>query len=445
MKLRVLIAYAMPVLATQFVYTSFTTVLPGVYAKYFGLSAASIALALLVTRVFDAVSDPLIGYFSDTTRSRLGRRKPWMLAGTVIASVGIWQVSLPDLDGNVMLHFTFWAVVFYLGWTMMEIPHTAWASELDTRYEGRNRVFFLRTIFSIFGPLGFAAIPLLIAAPTTEMTPQVMDTVAIVFILAAPVCVAIAVFMVPTVETSREAPTSVLSALRAISSNMLFWRLFLVFVTGGLAAGISGTLQFIYLDTFLGIGDKLAYAMGAMMLSALVGLPIWLVILKFVDKPKGWSLSLLLASVWVGAPAILDPGEGAFVPYLVMAVGLALSSGAGAMVPFALLGDVVDYDEWKNGHNRAGSYYSVFLFGVKLNAAIGGSVAFGLLAYFGYDAAASSHSADAVQGLKLTYALIPASLFAIAAGLVFFFPLTRQRHDIVRRALARRSQRGSVN
>ena len=110
------------------------------------------------------------------------------------------------------------------------------------------------------------------------------------------------------------------------------------------------------------------------------------------------------------------------------------------MVPFSLLSDVIDYDELKTGHNRAGAYFSVFLFGVKLNAAIGGSVAFGLLAYFEYDAAATENTQAAVQGLKLTYALIPATLFACAGLLVYFFPLTRRRHDVIRRALDRRTR-----
>lgn len=443
MQYRVLVAYAMPVLATQFVYVSFTTVLPGIYVKYFGLSAASLAWALLASRVFDAVSDPLIGYFSDSTRSRLGRRKPWIVMGSLITAVGIWQITQPDMSGNVAWHFTGWAIVFYLGWTMMEIPHTAWGSEIDTAYDGRNRVFFLRTIFSIIGPLAFAALPLLLAAPTTEMTPQVMSAVALVFVLMAPLCVAASVLFVPSVpnlETSRQVNPGIVAACRAIGGNALFWRLLLVFVIGGLAAGINGTLQFIYLDTYLNIGDKLAYAIGAMMLSALLGLPIWLLVMKFLDKSKAWSISLFLASIWVAAPALLDPGQDAFIPFLIMAVGLALSSGAGAMVPFSLLGDVIDFDEYKTGYNRSGAYFSVFLFGVKLNAAIGGSVAFGLLAFFEYDAAATENSSIAVQGLKLTYALIPASLFALSASLVYFFPLTRKRHGIVRRALDRRSR-----
>lgn len=441
MRAGLLVAYAMPTLATQFVYASFTTVLPGVYAKYFGLSAAAIATALLVTRVFDAVSDPLIGHLSDITRSGLGRRKPWIATGTLITALAIWQVSQPDTSGDVALHFTFWSILFYLGWTMMEIPHTAWGSELTSDYDGRNRVFFTRTLFSILGPLCFAAIPVVIVAPTTEMTPQVMSAVALAFILFAPFCIGASILFVPAqaVIRTEATETGLVSAFSAIRSNLLFWRLIGIFLIGGFAAGINGTLLFIYVDTYLAIGEKLPYAFGAMFVAALLGLPLWLFALRFIDKHRAWALSLGMASLWVIAPALLDPGEGAFIPFLVMSVGLALSAGAGAMVPFSLLGDVIDYDEFKRGSNRAGAYFSVFTFAVKLNAAIGGSVAFGLLAFFGYDPAATNNTAASVTGLKATYAVIPGMLFLAAAFSVYWFPLNRRKHQTVARALARRA------
>lgn len=438
-----IMAYALPTVATQFVYTSFTTVLPGVYVKYYGLSAAAVASALLLTRVFDAVSDPLIGYLSDRTNSPIGRRKPWLAVGALVTALAIWQVTSPGSTENIALYFTLWSIIFYLGWTMIEIPHTAWGSELTTDYHARNRVFFVRTLFAIVGPLTFAAVPLLIAAPTTEMTPQVMSAVAMVFIALAPVCIGPALLLAPTArQVARTQPaTGLRDAVLAIGSNRLFWRLFAVFLTGGFAAGINGTLQFIYVDTYLELGEQLPYAMGAMMIAALVGLPLWFLALRIIDKHHAWAASLAMASVWVLAPAMLWPGDDSFVPFLIMSAGLALSSGAGAMVPFALLGDVVDYDDWKHGSNRAGAYYSVFMFGVKLNAALGGSVAFALIAWFGYDAAAATNTAGAINGLKMTYAVIPALLFAAAAAIVFWFPLTRRRHEVVSRALTRRRSR----
>jgi GPH family glycoside/pentoside/hexuronide:cation symporter len=138
---------------------------------------------------------------------------------------------------------------------------------------------------------------------------------------------------------------------------------------------------------------------------------------------------------------LLAPGEDPFVAYLVMVVGLALSSGAGAIVPFALLADVVDHDELRTGVNRSGAYYAVFQFGVKINAAIGGSIAFGILSVVGYVPADVSHAEQAILGLKGAFAVLPAILFLIAAASIWSFPLTRRRHDIVRRALVRRANR----
>ena len=438
-----LAAYALPAVATQFLYSPISTVVPGIYAKYYGLSAAAIAGVLLATRIFDAVTDPVIGHLSDSTRGRFGRRKPWIAAGCLITTFAMWQVADPRDSGQVALYFTLWSAVFYFGWTMMEIPHTAWGSELTNDYKRRNQVFFARTLASIIGPLGFAAMPFVIGAATTEITPEVLRATALAFALGAPLCLAVALVFVPDrskVSATRQ-QMGVAAALKAIGYNGLFWRLFGVFVMGGLAAGIYGALQFIYLDTYLGIGDKVPYALGAMMVCSLAGLPLWLWLLNHVDKHRAWALSLGLAGLCVGLPATLTPGEASFVPMLLMVIGLALASGAGAIVPFALLGDLVDYDELETGVNRAGAYYAVFLFGVKINAAFGGGIAFGILALADYDASAEVHSTAGVLGLKGAFALLPGILFIAAAASILGFPLTRRRHDIVRRALARRAQR----
>jgi glycoside/pentoside/hexuronide:cation symporter, GPH family len=446
-RLGIITAYALPALASQFVAAPFTSVVPGIYAKYFGVSAGAIALVLLLSRVFDAVSDPMIGYWSDATRSRLGRRKPWIIAGSLVTAFALWNLTAtPAAHHDPVVQFAVWSLLFYAGWTMMEIPHTAWAAELTSDYGARNRVFFLRTIMGILGMLAFAAIPMALDAPSTEMTPEVLRTVALCFAVLAPICVGCAVIWVPSVAGLERPfePVRLVTTLRAVGANAPLWRLLGVFVLGGLASGINGTLLYVYLDTYLGIGDKVPYALAAMMMGALLGMPLWLAILHRIDKHRAWALSLGSASLWVAAPALLTPDGSPFVPYLIMVVGLALSSGAGAIVPFALLGDVIDYDELRTRASRSGAYYAVFLFGVKVNAAIGGSIAFGILAVVGYDPAATRHADSAVLGLKWAFAALPALLFAVAAASIWTFPMTRHRHDVVRRALARRAQRAAV-
>lgn len=442
-RLGVIAAYALPALASQFVAAPFTAVVPGIYAKYFGVSTAAIAVVLLVSRVFDAVSDPMIGYWSDSTRCRLGRRKPWIVAGGAITAFAMWNLTAqPAAYSEPVVQFALWSLLFYGGWTMMEIPHMAWAAELTRNYDSRNRVFFMRTVMSILGMAGFAAVPVLMNARSTQMTPEVLRTVAVSFFVLAPLCIGAAILAVPTgYEPERTAQRIRLhTTLRAIRSNLPLWRLLGVFVLAGLASGVNGTLLYVYLDTYLLIGDKVPHAMGAMMGGALLGMPLWLIVMRYMDKHRAWAMSLACASLWVAAPALLEPGDSSFVPYLVMVIGLALSSGAGAIVPFSLLADVIDYDELRTQVNRSGAYYAVFLFGVKVNAAIGGSIAFAMLAVVGFDPAAAEHAGSAVVGLKWAFAALPALLFLVAAVSIWSFPMTRRRHDVVRRALARRAR-----
>jgi Na+/melibiose symporter-like transporter len=104
-----------------------------------------------------------------------------------------------------------------------------------------------------------------------------------------------------------------------------------------------------------------------------------------------------------------------------------------------LLGDIIDFDRWKTGEDRAGAYFAVFLFAVKLNTALGGAAAFFLLDLTGYDAAAGSQSAFASLGIRLAFAIVPGILFLVGCAVMWTYPLTRARHQEILAELEVRS------
>ncbi|MEQ8266554.1 MAG: MFS transporter [Parvibaculum sp.] len=432
-------AYAAPALATQFIMAPFTNVLPGMYAKYWGLDMAAIAAALLLARLFDAVSDPLVGHLSDRTRTRLGARKPWLMAGFLVTALSAWFVYVPPASPG-FAYFVFWSMAFYLGWTMIEIPHTAWGAEVTQDYTGRNRVFLAKTVAAVAGTLCMALVPLLPFFETTEMTPDVMRVIALIFLLFGPVCIGFAVYAAPA---GAPAPSSAPSVniwrfVATILANRPFLRFLSAFLINGLAAGMNGVMLYIYIDSYLKLGDKMPYVLGAGVLLGLGGLPVWYAVMQKIGKHKAWSLSLSLAGASVLMPAFLVPGPEAFLPYMLMFCVLVLCSGAGLVAPYSILADVVDYDSLRSGTQRAGAYFALFLLFVKANVALGGAIAFALLAAFGYDPALADNDATAVWGLKAAYAVIPSLLFIASAALLWTYPLNGRRHDIVRRRLEQR-------
>ena len=437
-------AYAAPAFATQFINAPFTNILPGMYAKYWGLDMGAIAVALLAARIFDAVTDPLVGTLSDRTRTRLGSRKPWMLAGVALTALSAWFVYVPP-QAPGLAHLIVWSMLFYLGWTMIEIPHTAWGAELTDDYTTRSRVFLLKTLAAVGGTLCMVLVPLLPFFESKEMTPEVMRAIAVLFILGAPLCIGVAVLFAPEgmPAPSKENRTDIWIFVKTIASNRPFLRFVAAFLVNGFAAGMNGVMQYIYLDSYLKLGAGVSYALGAGIVLALAGLPVWYILMQRLGKHRAWSLSLALAGMSVLLPVFLTPGEGALVPYMMMVSVLALCSGAGLVAPYSVLADIVDYDRLRTGANRAGAYFALFLLFVKANVALGGAAAFALLGASGYSAAQTENTVMAEWGLKAAYAIIPAVLFIASSAILWTFPLDARRHAIIRRRLDRRAKAGN--
>jgi Na+/melibiose symporter-like transporter len=149
-------------------------ILPNFYLEYSAVSLAGLATVTLVARLFDGLTDPMIGFLSD----RAGNRKPWMIAGAMIVAVCAWFLYSPGSSAALGYFMAFYLIVT-LGWTLIEIPHSAMAAELSGDYQDRSRIMFWRQILGFLGGLLFMASPLILVGGTTAFTPGVMKGIAI--------------------------------------------------------------------------------------------------------------------------------------------------------------------------------------------------------------------------------------------------------------------------
>ena len=115
------LAYVAPQLGLSLLFAPVITVLGGIYGKYYGVSLTTIATVMLVARIFDAVTDPLIGYYSDRLRARTGTRKPLILLGGLLVIPCSYFLFVPP-EGVGASYFTFWYMAFYLAMTIFIIP-----------------------------------------------------------------------------------------------------------------------------------------------------------------------------------------------------------------------------------------------------------------------------------------------------------------------------------
>ena len=180
-----------------------TMILAGIYAKYFGLSLVELAGITLLARVFDAVTDPLVGYWSDRVRERTGSRKVFILAGGLMLLPLSYFLYVPlgvevgAEKGVSLFYFASLYIAFYWAYTLFQVPYSAWANEFTRDGTEKIQVFTLINIMASLGTLIFYSVPFLSYFSTTDVTPEVLKFTTVLGILLFVIGLAMALKYVP--------------------------------------------------------------------------------------------------------------------------------------------------------------------------------------------------------------------------------------------------------
>jgi GPH family glycoside/pentoside/hexuronide:cation symporter len=419
-------------------------ILPSLYAKEFGFSLTAISFAMLWLRLSDAVMDPLVGYLSDRTRSRWGGRKPWIFASIFVLVPACFVLYAPG-ERPTMWQFTTAYFFYFLGWAMFDIPYTAWGTEAATSYEERSRLAVSRGLFTNVGLLTISLIPLLPWLPSTAMTLQVTFLIASLMTFLYPAVILTTLALVPAgavrVDTTHVGLRETLLAIRGNQPLLLFLGMSTL---ADLAMGINGAMAFIFFDTYLGIGNSFAAIFLTSIAVSTVSLRMWQAVVDRTSK-RLLLLVCLVLGVFHGAMILLiEPGPWALPLFIAfMTLYYVLTVGRDVAM-YAMVGDIVDYDTLKTGGNRAGQFTSAWMVFRKLTYALGPVIGLFIAGAMGYDPSAKHNGAMAIFGLKAAYGYLPALLLAVAAILAARFPITPERHRIIRRRLEQRSARAAA-
>ena len=221
------------------------------YTGDIGLAISTVANIVLMARLFDVVTDPLIGYLSDHTRSRFGRRKPWILASVPLLMIGIYKIFMPP-DGVGAIYLFSWLMVMWLGWTMLMIPYYAWAAELSTDYDERTKVTGWRAAMGSVGQLLAHGIPAisfgLFAFGGTANYMLLLGVAALVLI---PVCVGLTLMKVPEYPEAKAPHVPMMAGLRLMWRNAPFRRLALGYILSFTGLAIVMPLYIFFVEFIL--------------------------------------------------------------------------------------------------------------------------------------------------------------------------------------------------
>lgn len=453
-------AYSFPVLCTAFLMGPMS-IIQGIYAKYFGMALTSIAVVLLISRVFDAVTDPIIGYLSDRHHALTGSRKPFMIWGGILFIICSYFLFVPvspdELEETTTVSSTYflgWFLAFYLAFTLFDIPHITWGSQLAVTSEQKNTIYAWRTAAASLGMILFYALPLLPIFESKNFTPKILQWEVIIAGLLMMPALYFSLRGVPDTQSEIHSddpmPSVNLNFKELI--NILFHNkpllLFLAaFFLFGSGIGMWFSMLYIFVDGYLELGEYFALFSLLALISSLFSLKIWHKLASCYGKQTTWCLSIILASAGLLVTSMLTPGENSLLPLLLIMVLMYGGFAAAGILAPSLLSDIIDYSNWKFRVDCSASHFALYTMALKGNAAIGGALGLAIAGWYDFDPSAINYSPDSLFGLHLAISWLPAPIMILSIVPIFLIPISARRHATILRCLKRRIERvqGSDN
>lgn len=412
---------------------------PRVYSSLGGISMGDAGVIILVTRLWDFVTDPAIGWLSDKTRSRFGRRIPWMVLAWAPLTLSVYKLFLPPPDAGA-LYLGVWSFVLFTSGTALFMPYSAMGAELSTVYHQRSRVFLYRHLFAVVGTLSAALLFMVANARGTAFFPErdALALIALVGLVILPIPIfATAIFVRerPVPVGLRDGETDWKSGVRLMLANKPYLRILACYFVNGLANAFPVTLLFFYVKQVIERPDWTAIYLAVYFVAAIAGTPIWMFAARRLGKHVAWRYALILAILAFSIVPFL--GSGDTIPFLIVALVAGITLGADLAMPASMLADVVDQDILETGKRRTGIFYAVWAMAAKAAAALVVGISLKLLDVAGF-VPDMYNDGEALLVLSVLFGVCPIVFKMIALGAIWRYPLTAERQAALREAILER-------
>ena len=409
-----------------------------------GLRPALAGAVPLVGRMVDACFDPVMGRISDQTRTRWGRRRPYFLLGALpfgLTFAWMWSAAPFESQGAIFAWYAAAYLLHCLVMSVLSVPYLALLPEMARGYDERTSLNTFRSAAAVVGTLVVAGS----LRPLAEAFGGGSGGFARAGALLA-VWVALPWFFVYRVTFERNdsplaAGTPFLGAVRSLARHGSYRVLCALFLCARAAVDIVGAMFLYFFASWLARPDDFEPALLGMLVCVVASLPFWLRAALRTDKR---TLFVFGCVWWIGIQCVLFLATPEWPRWTMFAIAAVAGIGYAVadLMPWSMLGDVIDEDELASGERREGLYNGLFTFLRKLGGAAGVFLAGVVLDLAGFVKGSAEQSPTALLAVRGLTAAVPALLLAIAALIALRYSLGRARHVEIRAALEARARRG---
>lgn len=417
------------------------------------MNPAAAGSILLLTKVWDAVNDPIVGWLSDRTHTRWGRRRPWLLFGA--APFGLlfflmWFVP-PFGPAGTFVYYLAVGLLMDAAYTVINVPYTALTPELTRDYDERTSLNSYRAAFSVIGSVLAAGLhPVIVSQFDDPRTGYIVAAAFWAVVCTIPPLVVFAVTRErpqSNEELRRVSRMSLGVQVRVALANRPYRFVITLYLFSWLSLQLTAAVMAYYMSYWMRRADLLPAVLVAIQGSAFVFVFVWSAVSRRLDKRMVY---LIGASIWLVVQLVIFFLRPESVMWM---IPLAVLSGAGVatayLIPWSMMPDVIEFDEWETGERREGIFYGFMVFLQKTCIAFAIWMVGIALGWSGYvtptDAVAQPIQPEsALFAIRLFVGPVPALVLACSLIIAYFYPITRGLHGNMREALAQRRAAGGT-
>ncbi len=403
-----------------------------------GVRPAIAAIAIFLGRSWDYINDPLFGYISDRTRTRWGRRRPYLLFGpipfAIVFALMWWK---PPIQGDIALAIYYAIVyVFYdAAATMIYMPYFALTPELTSDYDERTSITSVRAFFSIVGSLIAFIIPVMIIGGFSPIHASNVLLMGIIFGILSAIPLYLVFFGTrERPEFMNQKQPGLLESVRASLQNRPFIFSAIIYLFTWVTIDILETFLIYFIKHVVNRESSSDLIMGTIFVVAIIALPLWTWTSRRLNKRLAYIIGMAFFAVVLLVLINLTSTTPMWL-ILILCTLAGIGVSAAHVIPWSIIPDAIEYGELKTGKRYEGMFYSLISISQKFASSMAIPLALVILDITGYVPNSTQQPPNAILGIRFLTGPIPAITLCIGIVFAILYPLGRERYTQIAQEL----------